>query len=107
MRQLRHFEHSLTLNSLNIRYILNLDDFRPYDEDFMSIKVFDYSQSFGVYIDRQMNKDYGMQLKKVKDRNYKQYIHSIEKPPPFMTQNVQLLLRIETRLKLNLISNDG
>ena len=32
--------------------VLNLDDFDPMSDDCLKISLFDYSQTFGVFIDR-------------------------------------------------------
>ena len=69
--------------------MLNLEYFDPYDEDFMKITVLDYSKIHGAFIDRQMNKDYGMTLKKSK-HNLEFYKESMGQEPPYFPWNLQL-----------------
>ena len=91
-----------------------LEDFDDDDDDFMKIQVIDQFTSFGCYVDRETNRVCGVQRhtsKFLNRPNYTTYFPASlgERAdcPNHMEMQLQLLLKFDTRLKLNLVDNNG
>ena len=88
--------------------ILNEDEF-PKN---VQIRVIDFNQTFGCFIDREENKARGVykmspsMFRKEKE-NFKIYMPEVKSLGDILPMNFEMLLRIETNLKLNVIEKDG
>lgn len=77
----------------------------------VNIRVIDFNQTFGCFIDREENKTRGVRKKKtfmMKEReNFEIYMPEIKSMGDMLPLNFEMLIRIETNLKLNPISRKG
>ena len=76
------------------------------------MELIDFSQTFGVYLDREENRTKQVQrfsgfLARKSDENFDVYMPSIKDYGDKLTLNMSLLLKVDTNLKLNLVYPDG
>ena len=83
----------------------------PFDDSDFKVSIKDYYTTFGAFIDRETNRQNGIraaELRFGKNRpNFRTYTPSDKTDMGFMTMNLQLLVEIETNVKLNLIDHEG
>ena len=77
----------------------------------VNIRVIDFNQTFGCFIDREENKTRGVRKKKTfmmkEKENFEIYMPEIKSMGDMLPLNFEMLIRIETNLKLNPISRKG
>lgn len=77
----------------------------------VNIRVIDFNQTFGCFIDREENKARGVQRRKsmlMKEKeNFEVYMPEIKSLGDFLPMNFEMLIRIESNLKLNPIGRKG
>jgi hypothetical protein len=84
-----------------------LEEFDQDDKDFIKIEVIDIFITEGAYIDRELNKKCGVQKAK-ENNNYKIYMPNLfARLPGYISLNVSLILRIKSKLKINIVSQEG
>jgi hypothetical protein len=92
---------------------MNLEDFDYDDPEVIDIQIIDYYTYFGAYIDRQLNRDLGVIHKTstfLNKPNFKSYTPmNTDYPeiPDYLPMTMQLLLKIESKVKLNLVDHEG
>ena len=89
--------------------LINMENFDKEDKDFIKIEVIDSFHTFRAYIDRELNQKYGVQKASASYQKEKitLYQPSSNSMPPYTTVNVTLLLRIKSKLKINIVSKEG
>ena len=80
--------------------------------DKIEIRVIDYYHTFGAFIDRGKNRQLGIQKSDAHSKeNFGYYLMNPGVPsseiPDKFTQNIQLLIEVRTKIKLDLVDKDG
>ena len=79
----------------------------------MSMKLVDFNQTFGCFTDRELNRTRQVEpfssfmAPKRKHENFEMYMPSLKAYGDYLPLNMELLIRVETNLKLNLIDHAG
>lgn len=76
------------------------------------MEIIDYNQTFGCFIDREENRDrlvspFRPPFFKSPPEDFQYYMPDSKKLGDVLTLNMELLIRVETRLKLDLIDRNG
>lgn len=78
----------------------------------IQVRVVDYYHTFGAFIDRDKNRRLGIEKSDLHSReNFGYYLMDPDVPPcelpDKLTQNIQLLIEVRTKLKLDLVDKQG
>lgn len=78
----------------------------------VNMTVIDFTQTFGCFTDREENKERQVRrfapfFARKNVENFEMYMPDTSKMSDYLPLNFELLLRVETNLKLNLIYPDG
>ena len=88
--------------------ILNEDNYQKH----MVMEVVDYNQTFGCFIDREENRTrlvspFKPPFFRNPPEDFKYYMPDSKKLGDMLTLNMEIVVRVETRLKLDLIGRNG
>ena len=92
---------------------MNLEEFDFEDSDVIDVQIIDYYTYFGAYIDRQLNRDLGVVHKTssfMNKPNFKSFTPTntdFPDIPNYLPMTMQVLVKIESKIKLNLIDHEG